>query len=219
MTLAAGLAVVDVLVVDIADLADAGHAVQRDVAHLAGGQAHQGVAVLFRHQLGHVAGRAHQLRALAGIQLDVVDDGAHGDGRERQAVARLDVGVGAVHDGVAHLEALGGDDVALHAVLILDQGDVGRAVGVVLEGLDRRGDVELVALEVHHAVLGAVAAAVMAHGDAAGVVAAAVVLHRLEQAPLGLDLGKDRVIGDRHAAAARSSRFVLFNGHCYLSFL
>lgn len=54
----------------------------------------------------------------------------------------------------------------------------------------------------------------MADGDTTGVVAAAVLLHGLQQAALGSDLGQDAVIRDGHAAAARSSGAILFDSHC-----
>ena len=219
MALAAGLADVHVLMVDVADLADRGDAVHGNVAHFAGRQAHQSVFALFRHQLRHVAGAAHQLRALAGVQLDVVDNGADGDIGERQAVARLDVGACAAHHGVAHLQAFRSNDVALFAVLILHQRNVRGTVGVVLQRLDNGGHIHLVALKVNDAVLRAVAAAMMADGDAAQVVAAGGFFHRLEQASLGLDLGKNRIVGHGHAAAARRSRFILFDSHVLSHFL
>ena len=214
MTLTTGLADVHVLMVDVAHLADGSNAVQGNVAHLTGRQTHQSVTILLSHQLSLVAGGANQLAALTGVQLHVVDDGTDGDVGERQSVAGLDVGVGAGHHGVAHLQALGSQDVALHAVLILDQGDVSAAVGIVLQGQDLGGNVELVPLEVDDAVLGAVAAAMMTNGDAAGVVAASALLHRLKQAALGRDLAQHAVIGNSHAAAARSSRLILFDSHC-----
>ncbi len=215
VALAAGLAEIDILVIDVANLADRGNAVHRHVAHLAGGQAHQGVLALLRHQLRHVAGGTHQLRALAGIQLDVVHNGAHGDVRERQAVARLDVGVRAAHNGVAHRKALGRDDIALLAVLVLHQRDMRRAVGIVFQRLDGGRHIQLVALKIDHAVFCAVAAAVMAHGDAAGIVAAGRFLHRFEQASLRLYLRENRIVGHGHAAAARRSRFILFDRHVF----
>ena len=48
---------------------------------------------------GH-AGAAHQLCALAGVQLDVVDNGTHGDVGQGQRVAGLDVGSGGGDNGV-----------------------------------------------------------------------------------------------------------------------
>ena len=219
VALAAGLAQVDVLVVDVGDLADDCGAVQGHVAHLAGGQTDQGVAILLSHQLCHVAGGADQLGAAAGVQLDVVDDGTDGDVLEGQAVAGLDVGAGAADDGVAHLQAFGADDIALDAVGVLDQADEGAAVGIILDGLDGSGDIQLLTLEVDDAVLGAVAAAVVTDGDLAGVVAAAVLLHGLQQAALRGDLGQDTVVRDGHAAAARGSGAVFLDSHCAILLL
>ena len=74
-----------VLVFGVADLADRGHAADVDHAHLAARQAQRGVVALARHQLGAGAGRAHELRALARLHLDAVDDRAERDVREREA--------------------------------------------------------------------------------------------------------------------------------------
>ena len=79
VALAAGLAEVDVLVVDVGDLTDDCGAVHGHVAHLTGGQTDQSVAILLSHQLRHNASGTDQLAALAGIQLDVVDHGTNGD--------------------------------------------------------------------------------------------------------------------------------------------
>ena len=51
MTGTASFAQVDILMVDVADLADDGHAVRADNAHFAGGHTDLSVAVLLRHQL------------------------------------------------------------------------------------------------------------------------------------------------------------------------
>src|SRR6185436_20025146 len=67
------LAEVLVLVVEVADLADRGHAADRYAAHLAGRQADRGERAFLGQQLGRHAGRPHDLAALAGDQLDVVD--------------------------------------------------------------------------------------------------------------------------------------------------
>ena len=70
VTLAAGLADADVGVVDVADLADGGAAVDADLAHLAAGHTDGGHAAFLGHQLSGHAGGADQLGALAGVQLD-----------------------------------------------------------------------------------------------------------------------------------------------------
>ena len=136
VALAASLAQVDVLVVEVRNNADGGDAVQTNVAHLAGGQTNQSVTIFLSHQLSHDASGTDQLAALAGIQLNVVDHGTDGDVLEGQSVTGLDVGVGAGHDLVANLQTIGSQDVALDAVLILDEGDEGRTVRIVYTAHD-----------------------------------------------------------------------------------
>ena len=106
VALAACLAQVDVLVVDVGNLTDDCGAVHGHVAHLTRGQTNQSVAILLSHQLSHVASGTNQLSAAAGIQLDVVDDGTNGDVLEGQAVAGLDVGALAADDNIADLQAV-----------------------------------------------------------------------------------------------------------------
>ena len=114
------------------------------------------------------------------------------------------------------LQADRSQDVALLAVLILDQGDVGAAVGVILQA-EHGGGADLVALEVDDAVLALVAAAAMADGDAAIAVAAGALLQRLGQAGLGLGLLVDAVeTGDRHLTAGGSRRLKGFDRHIAL---
>src|SRR5213593_3712059 len=78
----AGLAKVLVLVVEVADLADRGHALDADPADLAGRQPDLGVLALLRQELGGGTGRADDLAALARDELDVVDRRAERDARD-----------------------------------------------------------------------------------------------------------------------------------------
>ena len=68
VALTTGLTDVDVGVVDVADLADAGLAVQLDQAVLTAGQTDLGGVTLLGHQLSLLASGADQLAALAGMQ-------------------------------------------------------------------------------------------------------------------------------------------------------
>ena len=86
-------------------------------------------------------------------------------------------------DRVADLQAKGRQDVALLAVKIVQQGDEGGAVGIVLDGGDLGRDIHLVALEVNDAVLDLVAAALVADGDLALRVAAGILLLGLQRGP------------------------------------
>src|SRR5262249_47742276 len=89
---AAGLAAADVAVVDVADLAHGRAAGEQDAAHLARGEAQRGVTLVLRDELDAGAGGPGHLAALAGLQLDVVDERAGGDALEWERVAGLDVG-------------------------------------------------------------------------------------------------------------------------------
>ena len=64
----AGLADVDVAVVDVADLTDAGGAVHADIADFAGGQADLREGVFLRQKLRGDAGAADELSAGAGLE-------------------------------------------------------------------------------------------------------------------------------------------------------
>src|SRR5207244_1600451 len=125
-------------------------------------------------QLDARPGRAAELGPAARTQLDGVDRGADGDARQRQVVARLDVGGLAGLDVGALDQAVRRDDVALLAVREVQQRDARRAVRVVLDVRDLgRHPVLVVALEVHQPVGLLVTATDVPGGDPAGVVAAA----------------------------------------------
>ena len=128
-------------------------------------------------------------------------------------VARLDVGLGAAHDRVAHLQTLRVDDVSLLAIDVVQQRDASGAVGIVLDGGDLGGHAVLVALEVDDAVAALHPAALMAGGDAALVVATALLRLRGKQRLLRLGPRDLRKVGDRLEAAAGARRLVLFDTH------
>src|SRR5687768_8467817 len=160
-----------VLVVEVAHLADGGHALERHAPHLARGQLQRGAVAFLGEQLRLSARAAAHLRAATRLQLHVVHEGAHRDVADGQRVAGQDVGLRPRHHDVVHLDAVGRDDVALLAVAVEEQRQPRGAVGVVLDGGHARGNARLVALEVHLAQHALVPAAAMAHGDAPGTVA------------------------------------------------
>src|SRR3954471_16327292 len=108
----AGLAPVDVRLLGVAHLADGRAAADVDVADLARRHAQLRQATLTGDQLDAGPGRASDLGAATGTELDGVNDRADGDVPQWQVVAGLDVGRGAALDGVALLEPGRRDDVA-----------------------------------------------------------------------------------------------------------
>ena len=61
-----------VFVIEVADLANGGHALNRELANFAGGQLHQRDIVFLAEQLRRAASRAHYLPAASRIQFQVV---------------------------------------------------------------------------------------------------------------------------------------------------
>src|SRR4029079_13011685 len=82
---------------------------------------------------------------------------------------------------VAAAQAVGQEHVALLAVAVVEQADPGGPVRVVLDGGDARRHAGLCGLEVEPAIVRLLAAAAMAHGEAALVVPAGAALLGLEQ--------------------------------------
>ena len=219
MALAAGLTDLDILMLQVTNLADAGHAVGADNADLAGGHTDLGVVAFLSHELGVGTGRANQLGAAAGMHLDIVDHSTNGDVGNGQAVAGLDVGSGGGEDLVACVQAHGSDDITLLAILILHQSDVGAAVGIVLQLQDSGFHIHLVALEVDDTVLALLAAAAMTDGDAAIAVATSILLQHFGEACLGLGVLVDAVKAvDSHVSAGGCGRLKSFNRHSLHSF-
>jgi len=99
------------------------------------------------------------------------------------------------------------------AILILNAGNAGAAVGVIFDALDLGRHVELAALEVDHPVGLLVAAAAEPHGDAAGVVAAAIAELALGQRLYRLALVERRTIDHDQLALARRRGIVGFQCH------
>src|SRR5690606_14463548 len=114
------LAEADVRVIGVRDLADRGAAIEVHLADFTARQAHLGVVAILGHELRGDAGGAHELAALALLDLDVVDRGAGRDVAQREAVAGLDVGVAARDQLRAYAQPVGGEDVALLAVDVVE---------------------------------------------------------------------------------------------------
>ena len=176
-----GFADLDVRAVLIADLADSSHTVKRNVTEFAAGQPHKSFAALFCHQLSHVSGAAYKLSALAGIKLNVVDNGTDRNIRDRKGVSGKDVRIRTVLDLVAHLQSGRSKDVAFLTIFILKKSNESGAVGIVFNALHSSSDIKLVPLEIDHTVFLTVSAAVMTDGDATLSVSAGMLLQRLEK--------------------------------------
>jgi hypothetical protein len=159
------------------------------------------------------AGRAHQLAALAALELDVVDRRSEGDPLERQAAADHDVRLGRREDLAPDRQAHGGEDVAPLAVRVADERDVRGAVRIVLDRLHLPRHPVLVAAEVDHPVALLVAAAPVAHREQAAVVPASGAVVLLEQGLVRRVRRRARAHVLRLEARPRARRLVDLHRH------
>ena len=176
VTLTSGLTDIDVAVFRIAYLTNGCHAIYGNVAKLTGGETEKCISVFLSHKLCHTACRTCKLCATAGIKLDVVEECTYGDVYHRKCITCYDIGIRTADDGIANLKTCRSDDIALFAVLILNEGDESGTVRVILESLNDCRNSETLTLKVDYSVLSAVTAAAMANGDAAIAVTACIFL-------------------------------------------
>src|SRR6059036_1514954 len=185
MTRTARLAENDVLVFEVADLADGRQAVFVDPPNFPRGQTNLRVTSVARHERRGRTGAADHLAAAAGSQFEIVNWQADGNRLERKAIANFRRRRRAAHQLRADMEADRGDDVALFAVGVFQQRQPGGAAGIIFDGRDLRFDAELVPLEIDLAQLLLVAAADTAGRNAAIAIAPARLFANLEQAFFG----------------------------------
>src|SRR5699024_12595088 len=122
----------DVDLFGVADFADACAAAHVNVAHLTGGQAQLRPVAFFGGKLDAGSRGAAHFGTATGAHFYCVQHRAHRDIAQRQIITDRDVGLRTGFNGHILLEAVGGDDIALLTVGVMQQGDTRRAIGVVL---------------------------------------------------------------------------------------
>ena len=158
--------------------------------HLAGGQAQRRHVAVLGHQLDRGAGRARRSgrrgRAASSTLCTTVPTGMRASGRQLPTAMSASSPEATLMPTVSRC---GREDVALLAVGVVQQRDVGGAVGVVLDRGDLRRHAVLAALEVDPPVEALGAAAAVARGLAPVRVAPAALLEPFDERALGLGLG------------------------------
>ena len=160
----AGFTVALQVVVGVGNLTDGGAAGHEHHAGLAGRQTEHGVGPFAGGELRERTGGTGHSGALAGTELDAVHEGTNRNFAEREAVADFRSDAAAGGDHLAYLESFRSDDISLLSVFVLNQGDAGAAVRIILDGL--------------HSL---VTATDVTHGHLTGVVTTAGALERLTQ--------------------------------------
>ena len=139
---------------------------------------------------------------------------------ELQRIAGKDVRTFAGGNRGANFEPYGMEDVALLAVGIVQQREVGAAIGIVLNGRHLGRHAQFIAAKIYLAILFLVAATAVPHHDFAVIVTAAGALFRLEQGLFRLLLGDMAFIDDGDKPSRRRVWIKAFQSHrCLLPFL
>ena len=108
------------VVLNVTNLTDGSLAIHADPTNLAGRKSYLCHTVgLLGNELCHSTCGTNELCALAGVDLDVVDNGTNGNVGDRQSVAGLDVSVGAGVNNVTRGQSLVSDYIALGSLGIL----------------------------------------------------------------------------------------------------
>ncbi len=128
-------------------------------------QLNQRDIAFFAEQLRRIAGGTNQLRAAAGIQLQIVERRAGRNQLNRQRIAGKNVRAFAGQNRHTDLKSNGLKDIALFSVRIMEKRQQRRAVRIIFDGGNPRWDSGFIAPEVDHAVLPLMAAAAMPAGD------------------------------------------------------
>src|SRR5579871_306259 len=203
----------DVFVVQITNLPHGRHALRQHAPHFTRRQLQQRDAAFFRNQLCLRSRRARHLGALAGLQLDIVDNRAGRHVLHRQGITQQNIGSRTGHHFLPDLQPVGLNDVPLLAIGVMQQGDTRRAVGIVLDGCDHSRDAKLIALEIDHPVGLLGAAADESRSDPPGAVASASALFGFHQRLLGPLLRNVVTRRYRLKAPRRRRRPVCFYRH------
>jgi len=180
--------------IEIAHLPDRRHAIEVNQSDLARGQADVRVIALLGQKLRRASGTAHKLPALSRTQLDVMDGRPHRDISERQRIAHENIRIGAGDDRLPHLQPMWRQDIPLLPIRIMEQGDEGRPIRIILDRGHARRDAELVPLEINDAIEALMPSTAMADRDMP-VVVSTVNPPLADRQRLVRLLGRDLLLG------------------------
>ena len=184
--LPAGLAQLYIAVVHVAHLTYGGHTFLAHQPHLAAGEPQRRIVPFLGQHLRRRTGRAHHLAPSSRGQLDIMHQRAERNTCQWKRVPHANLRPLTTHHRITHLQPQRRDDVPFLAVVIDQQRDAGRAVGIILNTAHPRRNVHLVALEINQPVSSLVSTTSMAHRDTSLHVTASPLAQWAQQAALRL---------------------------------
>ena len=154
----------------VSNLSDGRHANHRHLANFARRHSQLCMIALFSDDLCKTTCGADHLAAFSGTQLNVMNLCTERDILDRQRVSRQNIGFFAAQDHRSDRQSERCENVTLFAIEIIDQGDVCRAVRVVLKLSDLARNTGFVTLEIDDPVMTLMASAAASDRDPAVVV-------------------------------------------------
>ena len=136
---------------------------------------------------------------------------------QRKVVTHLDGRVRTVHDLSSHLKPLGGQDITLLAIHVVNQGDIGRPVGIILNGRHQTGNTDLITLEINLAAFSLVLTAPAADTDPSPCATAGLETHPFGKGFFRALFGNLLEGEGRGKPEARGSWFISFDSHLFPS--
>ncbi len=131
-TTTTGLAELLAVMKNVTDLTNTGPTTLVKFPNLARGKLHQDILRLFRHELGGSTSRTNNLRTLADLHLNIMDDRPQGNIGHGQTIPQLDINIRSGLNNITDLNAMGGKDIPFFTIRIKEEGNIGGAVWVIL---------------------------------------------------------------------------------------
>src|SRR5215203_3668959 len=163
----------DILVIEIADLADGGHARSEDAAHFSRLQTNLHIVAIPTHDLRRSSGAPDQLTALTGPEFNIMDGRSQWHAGQSQGIPRPDFRLGTRLNLVVHLQSHRRQNVALFSIAVVQQGNARRAIGIVLNGFNACENPDLIPSKINSAIQALVPSPTKPNGHPAIVIPAA----------------------------------------------
>lgn len=193
---------------------DRGGALRAEPSDLSARKLDDGMGSVDAHESSCGSRGADDLSATTERHFQVVDLVPHRDVFQLHAVAHFHLRARRADDGLADLQSVRSQDVALFAVLVVNEGDARGTVGIVLKRSDDAGNAGLVfALEIDEPEEFLVSSAAMTHAHFTAAAASGDALLSARQALFWSLLCETREVRDRHLASCGSRWAANFHSH------
>jgi len=176
-------------VITVSNSSDSCEAVFVKAANLTGWHFHKSPTTVAGSEDSLLTGSTSDLTTSHRGKLNVVNSGSERNVLKWHSVAGLRLDRLTGRNLVTDLEAGRREDISLHSISVLHEGDTAGTIGIVLDGENFSNDVDLAALKVDETILTLVTTTDVTAGDTTLVVTATALLERSGEAFFWVILG------------------------------